>query len=95
MFFVIALDRPPSKQDRDGFRSVYNRYRDCKQRLYVIDQFLEKPQTIPESLIVDAQAVGRAHRRRHAFGESAAGDEMLQQKVSTVTKNSSADTAIA
>ncbi|VDL59577.1 unnamed protein product [Hymenolepis diminuta] len=90
-----STNRPPSKQDRDGFRSVYNRYRDCKQRLYVIDRFLEKPQTIPESLIVDAQAVGRAHRRRHAFGESAAGDEMLQQKVSTVTKNSSTDAAIA
>ncbi|VDO15896.1 unnamed protein product [Rodentolepis nana] len=90
-----STNRPPSKQDRDGFRSEYNRYRDCKQRLYVIDRFLEKPQTSPESLIVDTQAVGRAHRRRHAVGESATGGEMLQRKVSTMTKNSSADAAIA
>ncbi|KAM7535535.1 hypothetical protein Aperf_G00000103566 [Anoplocephala perfoliata] len=88
-----STNRPPSKHDRDGFRNEYNRYRDCKQRLYVIDQFLERPQTSPESLILDAQTVGRAHRRRRVI--ESGGGELIQQKVATATKNSSADAAIA
>ncbi|KAL5108407.1 Protein FAM13A [Taenia crassiceps] len=81
-----ATNHPPSKRDRDGLRSEYNRYRDCKQRLYVIDRFIEKPQINPESLIVDAQLVGRAHRRRKVVESVAGNDEIIQQKLSTITK---------
>ncbi|VDM31855.1 unnamed protein product [Hydatigera taeniaeformis] len=80
-----ATNHPPSKRDRDGLRSEYNRYRDCKQRLYVIDRFVEKPQTSPESLVVDAQLVGRAHRRRRVV-ESTVGNDGLIQQVATTTE---------
>lgn len=64
LLFWPFIDHPPSKKDRDRLRGEYNRYRDCKQRLYVIDGFLERPQTSLDSLIVDAQSVGRAHKRK-------------------------------
>ncbi|VDD76350.1 unnamed protein product [Mesocestoides corti] len=59
-----ATNRPPSKRDRDELRGEYNRYRDFKQRLYIIDRLLEAPQTPLEVLLAAAQSVGRAHRRR-------------------------------
>ncbi|EUB61449.1 Protein FAM13A [Echinococcus granulosus] len=81
-----VTNHPPSKRDRDGLRSEYNRYRDCKQRLYVIDRLVEEPQTNLESLIVDAQSVGRAHRRRKVVESAVGKDETIQQKVSTTIK---------
>ena len=81
----LFLDHPPSKRDRDILRGEYNRYRDCKQRLYVIDQLLEKPQANPEGLIIDAQSVGRAHRRKRIVEKTSTqeSDVLVKQKVAS------------